>query len=633
MKRYIILLAAALATMSINAQSQKEDLHKEITLDKDFVPVEKKATKKNTLPRVAKPKTTSNHTTLNYSDRVEPGKVTTDIPTLLPYGYRTAHLFSDKRGYLDVGGGSQANFTGAFGYRIIDEDESHLNLWLQHNSTWNGRNSSLQVPDFSERFKQQINDNVLGLNYEGKVGPGTLKLGALGHLDTYNYYGGWQGAPFEDNEYLAREDWGSFKQTYHHLGLNAGWQSSLSLSDHEVNYNAGLQYGHSGYSNALDNRYSHGVQEHALRLDLGGSYQLANGSVAGLDFTGEYLKHDYQAKGDAWNPNDNCGMITLSPYYSYDNDRFHLQAGVNVHLSFSDGATLRLSPNVKFDMGLARGVTLFASAQGGKALGYMDPVHTNFRYSAPQSFYSSVYTPVDAKVGLAIGPFQGFSARVMAGYAVVKGALDPCISPSYQLPNSTSSELESFSPPTLELMMIDKGGATYFVPHDVHGYFVGAELNYKYRSLVDAKFSIKYAPQDDTFDTESYTTGYDLGAHCGNIVMSAGVDVTPIKPLTLNIGFDYVGDRGVAKGGYEFQRIILPGADRDTEWVTPTATGKYEWLDMNDIVDLKLGATYRFDKSLAVWAQAHNLLNKRWDLFYGMGTQRIGIMAGVQVTF
>ena len=40
-RRYIIMLAVALAALSINAQNQKEDLHKEITLDKDFVPVER----------------------------------------------------------------------------------------------------------------------------------------------------------------------------------------------------------------------------------------------------------------------------------------------------------------------------------------------------------------------------------------------------------------------------------------------------------------------------------------------------------------------------------------------------------------------------------------------------------------
>ena len=54
---------------------------------------------------------------------------------------------------------------------------------------------------------------------------------------------------------------------------------------------------------------------------------------------------------------------------------------------------------------------------------------------------------------------------------------------------------------------------------------------------------------------------------------------------------------------------------------------------MRNIVDLHLGASYRIDKSLSVWARASNLLNKRWDIFYGMGAQRINAMVGLQVTF
>lgn len=597
-RRYIIMLAVALAALSINAQNQKEDLHKEITLDKDFVPVEKKATKKNALPAVARPKLSTSATKLNYSDWVQPTEVTTDIPTLLPYGYRTAHLFNDKRGYFLVGGGTQANFTGAFGYRIVDTEKNKVALWLQHNSSWNGRNSSMELPDGMERVKQQLNDNLLKLDYTGQVGKGTLELGLNGHLDNFNYYGGWM--PY--NRTGAYVDWGKLKQTYHHVDAHGAWSSSLTVrDDHEVSYNAGLQVGHSGYAEGID--YNKGIQETAFTANVGAGYTLASGSIVGLNINGEYLKHNIKAIND----NYSRGMITFNPYYTLDGARYHLHAGVNMHVSMSDGATLRFSPDVRFDAELAGGLSFFASATGGKDMGYIDPVHTLYRYAYPVSHCYSIYTPVDAEAGFAIGPFAGFTARLAASYAIVKGTLDPVMYEELAWQTDPDPTAVSY-----ERQMLARGAATHFVGHDARGFMVSAELGYKYRSLVDAKFRIRYAPSDDDFNTHRYTRTYDLGAHGGSIEIGASVDVTPIKPLTLNVGFDFVGERSYAQH--------IGGED-------------YIWEDMRDIVDLHLGASYRIDKSLSVWARASNLLNKRWDIFYGMGAQRINAMVGLQVTF
>ena len=109
-KIYIVMLMAAFALNAAHAQDNKQNLNKEITLEKDIAPLEKKAVKKNELPKVKKPATTGQKTQLGYSDLTSPIDVPTTIPTLLPYGYRTAHNFSDKRGYL-TGGGVTASWT------------------------------------------------------------------------------------------------------------------------------------------------------------------------------------------------------------------------------------------------------------------------------------------------------------------------------------------------------------------------------------------------------------------------------------------------------------------------------------------------------------------------------------------
>ena len=116
-KIYVSILAAAFVAMPALAQ---ENLQKEITLPKDFVPVVKKPVKKSALPRVLKPVKSDEGKVIGFTDWAEPTAVSVEIPTMFPYGYRTAHRFSNRRGYFDAGAGSQLNFVGSAGYRLVD---------------------------------------------------------------------------------------------------------------------------------------------------------------------------------------------------------------------------------------------------------------------------------------------------------------------------------------------------------------------------------------------------------------------------------------------------------------------------------------------------------------------------------
>ena len=59
----------------------------------------------------------------------------------------------------------------------------------------------------------------------------------------------------------------------------------------------------------------------------------------------------------------------------------------------------------------------------------------------------------------------------------------------------------------------------------------------------------------------------------------------------------------------------------------------YEFVKMDDVVNLHAGANYRINSTVGVWLQAHNLLNRRYDILFGHGAQRIGFMGGVSLNF
>lgn len=607
---YIGLMAAVLTVAGATAQdnNDKKNLNKEITLEKDFVPVEKKATKKNTLPTVKKVSAPA-RTTLSYSDWSEPTTVPTSIPTMMPYGYRTAHNFSDKRGYLQVGGGMAVNFTGSAGYRILDTEQNTLGVWVQHNSTWAGKNRSKLILDEAERLKQKFNDNVIGLDFENNNRMGTLTLGARGHFDSFNYYGGRDEAWDDKN-----------KQSFTEFGINAGWEGTpMMLHDSELGYHASLAFNHAGYDKTL--LEGKGAKENVLNFNIGATYQLGTGTL-GLDLTGDYVgfKCDHarlvpvvdEYSSTAYRlanlKHDNF-MLTLSPYYQWQNNIFRALVGADIVLGdlrlYDDTHKVHVSPRVQLDIDIVDGAAIFVDVSGGKTFNTLSAMAAQNRYSDPMGVYYNSYSPVDGRAGFKIGPFGGFSAQLYGGYGIFKSDINNVV-PAYFTP---------MFPYQNNLPDCRLYAASHYMNIKARGAYIGAELTYKYRSLIEAKAGIQYAPVDDEVEVGKWYKGYSFdGLDGANCMANIDMRVTPIRRLAIDLGLQYRGGRS----------YLSPLDNTFTKLV---------YDDLDDMINLHAGASYRFDKVLTLWVKGNNLLARKWDYMVGMGTQGLNIMGGVSLVF
>lgn len=595
-------MAAVLVVAGATAQNNdKKDLTKEITLEKDFVPVEKKATKKNTLPTVKKVSAPAK-TTLNYSSWSEPTNVPTSIPTMMPYGYRTAHNFSDKRGYLQVGGGMQANFTGSAGYRILDTEQNTLGIWLQHNSTWAGKNGSKLILDEAERLKQKFNDNVIGVNFENNNKAGTLDLGFRGHFDSFNYYGGRDQAWDKKN-----------KQSFTEFGGHIGWEGApIMLRDSELGYHAGFGVNHAGYDKTLTENLK-GAKETVLNFNVGATYQLGKGTL-GLDLTGDYV--NFKCGSDPKNIvlDDDAGyyqsykhnnfMLTLSPYYQWQNNIFRALLGADIVLGdlrlSGETKKVHVSPRVELDIDIVDGAAFFVDVDGGKTLNTLSQMASLNRYSDPTGSYYNTFSPFDGRAGFKIGPFGGFSAQIFGGYGIFKSDYSSIVIHSYK---------------NIEVADSRKYAVTNYLFYKSRGAYVGAELAYKYRSLIEAKATFQYTPVDDYVENGKWYKGYSMdGIDGANLDAKFDVRVTPIRPLAIDLGLHYRGGRS----------YLEPVDDNYTKFV---------YADMDDMINLHVGASYRFDKVLTLWVKGNNLLGRKWDYMPGMGAQGLNFMGGVSLVF
>ncbi len=601
-KKYVSVLLAGLVAMSGMAQEQ---LHKEITLDKDFVPVEKKADKKSALPKVFKPAKSGKATSpLSYSDWSQPVALKASIPTMLPYGYRTSHLFSKQRGYLDLGAGTQLNFVASAGYRIVDEENLRISGWLQHNSTWVGKNSSTVIVDDNERLKQKFNDNVLGLDLHNVHENGTLDFGVKFHFDKFNYYGG------------AGQWWNDNKQTFVDALVKAGWKGKTSISENDVDYHAQLLYNYAGYDKAFSEAY-HGAKEHNVKLNIGADYALSETSGLGGTAALDYINRSYRSVLDE-KVSENMTTVTLSPFYRFLGEKLSARLGANVNFSFGDGAAIRLSPNVRLDYEIAPGFSFYANALGGKRFNTMASMAALSRYSDPLARYSNSFSPIDAEAGLNIGPFRGFKLKVFGGYGRFKREQVAYIPGKIFVPSGGFKH-------AIDITSQNIYAPVFYMSINTDGFKAGAELEYRYRSVFQINVGGGYAPHDDQIAAgKNFSGGYTLGLDRPAYVLTADIKVYPVRALTLNVGFEFRGKR---------QQLIEYGAPARTGNEIVGYDPTYDILKLNDVANLKAGAGYRFDKTLTLWLQANNLLNRRWDTLTGMGAQRFGFMGGLALTF
>lgn len=600
MKQYTLIAAACAFTLCATAQN----LNKEITVEKDYVPVERKAVKQNTLPAVQKNAVDMN-AKLNYSDWAVPAAVPAKIPTMLPYGYQTNKNFDARRGYLTLGGGSQINILGNAGYRILDDKNNTLALWVQHNSTWGGKNSSKIYTTPYDVYKQKYNDNTIGADFTSRFYEGTMKISVNANFDTFNYFGmvGTNNAPATDVTppviTYSPDNFGN--QSFSNFGANGSW--SNKDVDRRFKYAINLGFNYSGFNKSQFTDYK-GVKETSVKVGLGGQYDINEQIAAGAN-----VKFDYVTYNDApifnldtWKAapatNNSLGIVRIAPFLTMHRQSAMLRIGANADISFNDGTTFRFAPNVRLDVVLTPGAGLFVDVTGGKAINHIWQMKALNRYVNPSTRYGSTYTPVDAVAGLNLGSFGGFSAKLFGGFASCKDARLPFFALAPTMPS-----VEGF-----DFAIADMTSTTFYRAIDISGWKAGAELGYKYRSLVDANVRFTYSPQNKD-------EGCILGQDRPEYVVDANIRITPINRLAISLGYEMRGNRAV----YGYQ--VVDGNDY------------WETIKLNNAMNLKVGASYQLLDNLTLFVEGNNLMNKQWDVFYGQGAQKLNILGGAMLTF
>lgn len=569
----IYILAGLFALLPF-VSSAEEPLTKEIVVEKDYIPTEQKATRLNSTPEV---KTiTIESEPIEFSNWSVPTATGNQIPVLKPYGYQTTRNFNANRGYADFGIGSYWNITGNAGYKLVDTGSTSLNFWVQHNSTWGGHNG---VED--AEYKTKFLDDVAGLDFTHVNGYRKFEAGAYYHFGRLNYLPVGGVNPYNNiNEFNI-----------------AARYSNLGNKD-VLNYYLGFRFntfGNDLKAIEMDNWYS----EYYANLAGGLSVYTTDDTQLGLGAVGEMFSYKDATLPETRDERNTMGKLRLTPYLDKTNDKVNFHAGVNVDISFSDGATFRFSPDVKLSYNFADAFGAFVQATGGKTINRVADLYTVNRYVTPLKHIESVssYTPFDVNLGFRIGSVSGFRAKLWGGYGKTKDAV-----------------MAKYGELYLGENLVPMIGTSY-LGYDIKGFYVGAELAYAYNNLFEVEVKGQYAKQDED-------KGYaGMGMDRPKFVLNAKLEVKPIEKLRLSLKYEMRADR----------------AEWQSEKVFVESSGQYIYgfsvTELEDVNNLSLSANYQFNDMLGFFADFNNILNKRWETTNPYFAQKFNVMGGVNLKF
>ncbi|EKJ91128.1 Vitamin B12 transporter BtuB [Bacteroides finegoldii] len=285
----------------------------------------------------------------------------------------------------------------------------------------------------------------------------------------------------------------------------------------------------------------------------------------------------------------NYTTLLVNPYYELNNDDWKLHIGANVDLSFGFDKSFRISPDVTAQYIFSDSYIVYAKATGGKQLNDFRRLENICPYgelpnAGTLSSWGYVQRPVDTyeqingSVGFKASPYPGVWFNVYGGYQNLKNDL------SYFALDSDNSRSDFY---------------LSFIHDNTDNFYLGGEISYDYKDIVG--ISAKYTYRNWDSKTEKYLLAVKPVSE-----LSFNAHIHPISALNVNLGYDYV----------DWEEIKLDDNS-----------------SMSAINDLHIGANYNIFKGISVYAQVHNLLNKKYQYYLGYPAEGFNFLGGLSFRF
>lgn len=477
--------------LSVAGNAAAQDLTKEITVEKDIVPIEREASRIDMLPQLRLPAVAMKK--LSWSDRAVSAPVTASISTLAPASYLATMDKPEYRGYVYAGYFPSLQADLSAGYRFVDDETTVAGAWLQY--------------DGSQYKQRNIADNKLEYrDHTAKIG-----FDALHRFESAGTLSGHVGYMFSSFNYPTLVDKG-LSQSANNFGLGLAWNSLPG----NFEYHASLDYGFFKFGKP-DAGIEKALSENYGDFSLGGVFRFGESYKAGADVRLSFV-NDSQA--EAFGLESTASNLSIAPYFAASGAHYNIRLGLNAGRAFNRGSATYVAPDVKLEWMPASQFTVFVGADGGAFLNGAASLFAENHLINPSQSYVTTRKKIGIDGGFLIGPFSGASIKVWGSYGSFARQLMP------------------------ELYETDFGGydGVYMAAYDFKSINYGILFSYQYRDIASIYAGYEGAPQD-------YDEGYAAWLDRAKSVFSAGVRVTPMSSLDISLDYRLRSGRAIYTRG------------------------------------------------------------------------------------
>lgn len=578
-----ILIIALFSTSYLKAQTVDQNL----TVEREYKPTIQDAGKITSIPEIIE--LNIENKPAKYTDFNLPLSVGQNIYNLSP-----AELEREKRrisngAFIRLGVGNYMNTVADFALPIINKPKTKLDLKLNHTGTFDSektRSYTSTALMFDQYLKSLDIYAGMGLSHEyfKFYGKSYDKNGLVINIDTLAQNFG--ASMYEEKNFVR------VNRTANKMSLN----EISNIPDNDVFWRYNAYVGIRSLPNELKNKYLGefeyktfdsriGLTENIFHTKFDFNKLLEKNRVGiHVNLQNMIYKSDLaNAVINAW---DSYAVFDINPYYSIERTNFDVRLGIKSSFSFMHGRPFNPSPDIHAEWKIApKVISIYGGIGGAYNVNTLDLMFTENRYLFSDLRVKDTYTPVSAYFGFKLKPIYNLLLDAYVNYQYIDN--------QYFFINK---DFASVTAPNDSIIYTNRFNAIYSRASLVK---VGARVNYNIRNRLNVELKGAYNGWK-VFDTELAWNKPKYEAD-----LTADLRLNRNLVLTTNVFFE---SERFAKFGNVSER-------------------------MSPKIDVNIGASYSYLNWLTFYAKANNLLNKKYQNFYGYEVQGLNVLVGASVSF
>ena len=283
---------------------------------------------------------------------------------------------------------------------------------------------------------------------------------------------------------------------------------------------------------------------------------------------------------------ENYTALNMNPYYLYENDDWKVRLGAHVDLAFGFGKEFRFAPDITAQYTFSDSYTLYARATGGKEENDFRRMETVSPYGQTSWQLDATYEQLNAALGFKASPATGLWLNLYGGYQELKNDL---------LQALTTYTAEAPVDPSSALT----GKTLLLNAHNTRNVYAGAEVSYSYKDLISFTASGIYRDWKISGEKEmaallTFKPAFEADFH---------INLRPVSAVLVNLGY-----RNISREKVNGEKAA-------------------------SVSNLYLSGSYELFKNISVYARANNLLNKKYQYYWGYQAEGINFVGGVSFRF